>query len=192
MSVKSELRKEVKALRRSIADKKAADKRIAGLLFDSRFYKNAETILTYVSLEDEVDTDGIIQQALSDGKQVAVPYCLDDNGHMDFYLISSMDDLHAGSFGVREPDIKKCKKLECYENSIILVPALCFDKNGYRLGYGKGYYDRFLQNYSFISAGLCYNSLVRMQMPTDSHDQRVDCIITDEKIVSCINGGKNG
>lgn len=185
MSVKSELRKAVKAQRRSIADKESADKRIADLLFESEFYKKADTILTYVSLCDEVETDGIIRTALADSKKVAVPYCVDDNGHMDFYLINSMDDLVQGSFGVREPDINKCKRLEIYENSMIIVPALCFDINGYRLGYGKGYYDRFLQNYPFISVGLCYNSLVKTEVPTDAYDQKVNYIITEDRILSC-------
>lgn len=192
MSVKSELRKEVKAQRRSIADKKSADKKIADLLFKSEFYKKADTILTYVSLPDEVETDGIINNALDSGKRVAVPYCVDDNGHMEFYLITSIDDLIEGSFGVREPDIEKCKRLDNFENSVIIVPALCFDINGYRLGYGKGYYDRFLQNYPFISVGLCYNSLVKKQVPIGEYDQRVNCIITDDKILSCFYGGKNG
>ncbi len=192
MSVKSELRKEVKAQRRSIADKKSSDKRIADLLFKSEFYINADTILTYVSLPDEIETDYIIENALLNNKRVAVPYCVDDNGHMEFYLVNSLNDLQAGSFGVREPDINKCKRLDTFEHSIIIVPALCFDKNGYRLGYGKGYYDRFLQNYPFISVGLCYNSLVKTQLPTDEHDQRVNCIITEDRILSCFYGGKNG
>lgn len=191
MSVKSQLRKEIKQARKNVENKAIADKTIAKNLFNTEHYKNAQTILAYVSLPDEIETDGIINQALLDGKKVAVPYCVDDMGHMDFYLINSLDDLTIGSFNVREPNIESCVKLDTFENSIVLVPALCFDINGYRLGYGKGYYDRFLQNYPFISIGLCYNMLVKNEIPVGEYDQKVDYIVTDENIISC-NGGKNG
>lgn len=192
MLIKSQLRKEVRRERRSIQNKAEIDKRIAEILFDTPYYQSAKTVLSYVSLPDEIETDSIIKTALSNGKRVAVPYCVDDKGHMEFYLINSLDDLGVGSFGVREPKIDICTKLECFDSSIILVPALCFDVKGNRLGYGKGYYDRFLQNYSFISIGLCYNNFIKNEIPTNEHDKSVNYIITENRIITCNSGGKNG
>lgn len=192
MSIKSELRKSVKLERSRIEGKDNISIAVANRLLSSKLYKDTSIILCYASLKDEINTDLIIQKALKDNKLVALPYCVDDNGKMEFYIIKSFDDLKLGSFGVREPDIDKCKKLEYFDNSIILVPALCFDKKGYRLGYGKGYYDRFLENYPFISIGLCYNSLVKNEIPIDRYDLPVDFIITEKQVISCNNGGKYG
>lgn len=192
MQIKRELRKQIREQRKSIADKFARDSAISDILFKSSLYLDADTILCYVSLSEEISTDKIIERAFEDGKNVAVPYCTDDAGHMDFYYIKSFDELKKGSFNVREPDINKCKRVEDFKNSIIIVPALCFDKKGYRLGYGKGYYDRFLQKYPFISIGLCYNSLIKKRIPTDEYDQSVDYIITESNIIDCTDGGENG
>lgn len=192
MQIKSELRKQVRVQRKAIADKAAKDKAIADFLFNTTYYKNADIILCYVSMPDEIETDCIINRALNDGKCVAVPYCTDNHGHMDFYLIESLCDLSPGSFNVREPDINRSRRLEEFSGSVIIVPAMCFDKNGYRLGYGKGYYDRFLKNYPFISIGLCYNSLIKKQVPADEYDQSVDYIITESDIIDCNSGGENG
>jgi 5-formyltetrahydrofolate cyclo-ligase len=171
-----------------LVDKFNNDSAIAKQLFDFTYYKNAKTILCYASLDDEISTDDIIVNSLNEGKTVALPYCIDNNGHMEFYIISSFDDLTIGSFNVREPDIKKCKKLTDYSDSIIIVPAMCFDKKGFRLGYGKGYYDRFLQNYPFISIGLCYNTFIKEKIPTDKYDKSVNYIITQSKIIDCNSG----
>ncbi len=109
---------------------------------------------------------------------------------MDFYLINSLDDLKEGTFGVREPDTSKCKKLTDYSNSLIIVPGICFDESGCRIGYGKGYYDIFLKKYPFISVGLCYNSFVLEELPANEHDENVNIIVTDKRIIKI--GGKNG
>ncbi|MFR5876407.1 MAG: 5-formyltetrahydrofolate cyclo-ligase [Eubacterium sp.] len=192
MQIKSELRRQVKSERKTVKDKQMKDMAIADTLQNFRYYNDAQTILCYVSLTDEIATDSIINQALIDNKRVAVPYCTDTSGHMDFYIIKSLNDLNIGSFNVREPDIIKCQRLEDYNNSVIIVPAICFDERGFRLGYGKGYYDRFLQNYPFISIGLCYNSLIKKKIPADEFDQSVDYIISESNIFDCTNGGENG
>lgn len=192
MSIKSELRKEIKHQRKLIQNKDFLDETIVNQLLNSSYYKSSNTILSYASLDDEICTDKLINNALSDGKTVALPYCCDNEGHMLFYIIKSMDDLVSGSFGVREPNIDKCKQLNNFDNALIIVPGLCFSQNGNRLGYGKGYYDRFLQNNSLISIGLCYNSFIKNDVPTDKYDIPVDFIISEKRIYSCKNGGKNG
>ena len=191
MQIKSELRKEARQKRKSIVDKDKKDN-IADNLFSLDEYINAKTVLCYASLDDEINTDIIINRALSDNKCVAVPRCRDLSGNMDFYLISSLNQLKSGSFTVREPTPDGCKMLCDFDNSIIIVPALMFDKGGFRLGYGKGYYDRFLNNYNHPSIGLCYDEMLTDKIPIDEYDKNVKIIVTQSNIIKCKNGGRNG
>lgn len=192
MSIKNDLRKEFKKIRTCIENKSKLDVCIVNTLFKSEFYKSSDLILCYVSFNDEIDTDAIITNSLKCNKKVAVPYCVDTDGNMEFYLINSLNDLKVGTFGIREPDINRCKIVRSFENALIIVPALSFDEKGYRLGYGKGYYDRFLDKYTLKSLGLCYNKLISKQLPIDKYDLPVDFVITESRVIACNNGGKNG
>lgn len=183
MQIKDELRRLYKEKRKQIPDKKLKDNLICERFLSSDLYKNADLILCYASLDDEVSTDKIIVSALRDGKKLALPLCTDRQGNMAFYLINSLSDISKGAFGIREPNAKLCERVEDFDNSVCIVPALSFDKNGYRLGYGKGYYDRFLKNYGFISIGLCYNELMSESLPKDEYDEAVDYIACDDKVI---------
>ena len=188
---KKELRSYIKTKRKSVENKAEKDSLVAQNLLSLDEIKKAYTVLCYISLDDEICTDEIVRVLLDSGKSVGAPYCVDNNGNMDFYYITDFDDLRIQSFGVREPVIEKCKKVTSFDNTIIILPGLCFDSNGNRLGYGKGYYDRFLQIHSLISVGLCYNSLIVKKVPTDMYDKKADIIVTENDIIR-INGGKNG
>lgn len=186
---KAEIRKQLLFTRKHIVKKYEKDRQIVSTLIELDEFKSCKLILAYMALDDEVNIDSMIEYAVLSHKSIAVPFCVDKNGTMDFYYINSLDDLVLGSFGIREPDVQKCKKVTDFSDSILLVPAISFDTNGYRLGYGKGYYDRFMQNYSHKSIGLCYNSLIRNELPINKYDESVDYIITDTKIYSINNGG---
>ena len=188
---KKELRSYIKTKRKSVENKAEKDGLVAQNLLSLDEIKKADTVLCYISLDDEICTDEIVRVLLDSDKSVGAPYCVDNNGNMDFYYITDFDDLRIQSFGVREPVIEKCKKVTSFDNTIIILPGLCFDSNGNRLGYGKGYYDRFLQIHSLISVGLCYNSLIVKKVPTDMYDKKADIIVTENDIIR-INGGKNG
>ena len=188
---KKELRSYIKTKQKSVENKAEKDSLVAQNLLSLDEIKKADTVLCYISLDDEICTDEIVRVLLDSGKRVGAPYCVDNNGNMDFYYITDFDDLRIQSFGVREPVIEKCKKVTSFDNTIIILPGLCFDSNGNRLGYGKGYYDRFLQIHSLISVGLCYNSLIVKKVPTDMYDKKADIIVTENDIIR-INGGKNG
>ena len=110
----------------------------------------------------------------------------DFNGNMDFYYIESLSELSLGSYEIREPDPEKSEKVKDFSNCVCLVPALAYDKNGYRLGYGKGYYDRFIKKFIIISVGLCYNEFLSDGLPVEKHDEAVDCIATEHEII-CLN-----
>ena len=186
MQIKKELRRFYREKRKSIADKEVKDKRICECFLNSELYKNARTLLCYAALKDEINTDSIIIRALKDGKKVALPRCLDFNGNMDFYYIKSLSELTEGAFGIREPDIHICGKVKNFTDCVCLVPALAYDKNGYRLGYGKGFYDRFFKKFIIISVGLCYNETLSDGLPVEEHDEAVDYIATDHEII-CLN-----
>ncbi len=181
---KAELRKKYKSVRSAV---KSADKD------DSIFRKFSEcvnlndvdTVFIYCSMGSEVDTSAIIAAALEMGIVVAVPRCSDRNGSMDFFIITdTQNQLIEGMYSIMEPDPEKCVEAEDSANSICIVPGLAFDKNGYRIGYGKGYYDRFLSNFKGKSIGLCYKECLCDTLPFDKYDCKVNVIITDNEIIS--------
>ena len=180
---KSELRKKFRAVRNSVSDRDFLSDKIAENLFDSDLYKNADAVFCYWAVDSEVQTKSIIKKALADQKKVALPKCTDKNGNMTFYYINSLSDLIEGMYGIMEPP-------ECFaadvgnENSICIVPALAFDSEGYRLGYGKGYYDRFLSIFSGISIGVCFQECLTQALPRNEFDKKVNYIITDKNIYS--------
>lgn len=166
-------------------EKAEKDEKIFSRLIKMREYQNAKTILPYVSTEIEVDTKKLIEHSLAGGKYVAVPYCVENSREMDFYLIKSIDDLKPRTFGVLEPDAEKCIKLTDFANSICIVPALSYDMQGFRLGYGKGYYDRFLNRYNGKKIGICYESCITGKLRKGRYDVACDAIITEKRIIIC-------
>ena len=123
----------------------------------------------------------LIQEALRQGKRVVVPYCIPGTRQMEFYYIRSMEeDLEPGAFGVWEPKTSQCEKLTDDKNSICIVPGLSFDYDGFRLGYGKGYYDRFLCKYLGVTVGICYTSCIKQQLPHGYYDVPVKLLITEK------------
>ena len=183
MQIKNELRKKLKSKRKNIEKKAQSDEFIRENLICSDLYLEAGQVLFYAALEDEINIDECITDALMLGKKVALPVCTDDNGNMSFYYINSIKDLKSGFFGVREPDINKCEKVTDFSGAVCIVPAIAYDKSGYRLGYGKGYYDRFLKNNSLISVGVCYNELIEDNLPKDEYDIPVNYIITQNGLI---------
>ena len=103
---------------------------------------------------------------------------------MNFYYINSLADLSSGSFGVLEPAADKGKMLTETENTICIVPAFRFDKSGYRLGYGKGYYDRYLSKYKGSTIGICYSQNIKEELFHGKYDRTVDMIVTEKQILT--------
>lgn len=178
---KIRLRKEFKAKRKLLSDveKQRSDGLIYKNIISLKEYKAADTIFTYVSADDECDTIGIIKYALTDKKYVAVPKCKNEC-EMDFYYINSLDDLELGMYGLLEPKhgLVKANRL----TGLCLVPGLCFDKFGIRLGYGKGYYDRFLPQFNGVSAGVCRADYYIDKLPCYQTDCAVDLIVTEKNV----------
>ncbi len=146
-------------------------------------YRNCKTLLTYVSTPIEVDTRELIHDALQRGKRVAVPRCVPGTRNMEFYYIRSLQALKPGAFSVDEPDPESCELVTDFRGSICILPGLCFDINGYRIGYGKGYYDRFLCGYSGVTVGICYANCMKNKLITGRFDRRADIVITERSVI---------
>ena len=178
---KKELRRHYKALRLSMRNKADKDRIIAERFLNSDLYRKAEAVLVYVSSEIEVDTYAIIKDAFSQNKTVAAPRCNPESCTMMFYVISSFDDLSEGAYGIYEPK-SSCTEISVDENTLCIVPGLSFDKDGYRLGFGKGYYDRYLSSFPGKSAGLCYNECVCEKAVRNNFDKSVSALFTETEI----------
>lgn len=182
--VKMNLRARYRKIRENMnAQKKLAmDSAMQSRVLTLREYAKNDTVFTYVSKPIEVDTLGLISAALLNHKRVAVPRCVPGTYDMEFYYIQSMDDLEKGSFGVLEPIVGKCELVTDYEQGLCVVPGLAFDAQGYRLGYGKGYYDRFLSEFKGTTVGICYTGCVQWNLPHGYYDKPVDLLITEKYI----------
>lgn len=182
---KKELRAKFKQIRRDMPERIKAelDDKICKKLVSTDAYKRCKRLLTYVSTEIEVDTMQLIHTALADGKTVAVPRCIDGTRNMDFYIITSDEQLEARTFGVLEPDPEKCEMLTCFDDTVCIVPALAYDMEGYRLGYGGGYYDRFLSAHSGLyNIGIEYCCCTVLNLVRGKFDVAANLIVTEKYI----------
>ena len=185
---KQRLREERLAAREVLSEQERSvlDDRITQKLLATSEYAEATTVLTYVSVSSEVSTRMFIESALRDGKTVAVPRCLP--GHcLEFVAITSLDQLIAAPFGLLEPPKELPALTEEQMNaSICIVPALLVDIKGYRLGYGAGFYDRFLSTYPGKKICLAYQqNLSRTMLPHTTFDVAVDEVITESDVLTC-------
>lgn len=183
--IKKQLRSECKLKRKELdaQKKKALDRKIRAKLLNLWAIREAKTVLVYISTDIEIDTKETVSQLFSRGKRVAAPRCENLNGDMSFYVIKSFDDLEKGSFSLYEPLPEKCEKLTDFDDSVVIVPAFLFDKKGYRLGYGKGFYDRFLADYNGTAIGICYDFEITDSLYHGKFDRAVDMIVTDKRII---------
>lgn len=183
MSEKALLRKKYIAARKALSRKEEKDRAIFDRLITIEELIRADLVLAYASSSIEVDTYRFIEYTLRKGQKIALPVCRESTNEMDFYLIETTDCLIPGKYkGIFEPDPSRCQKCEITGNAVCIVPGLSFDKNGYRLGYGKGYYDRFLSENPVLTIGLCYEECVSGSLPFEKHDKCVSVLVTEKEI----------
>lgn len=185
---KDRIREKYKAIRKAVTgDEKARlDSAVCKTFLSSATYIYYDTILMYSPVRDEINVNEIALQALRDGKRVAYPRCVSGTNKMDFYYVSSLDELEKGTFGILEPPCNEARKVDKANatGAVCLIPAIVFDKCGYRLGYGKGYYDRYLHSYSGAVLGIAYKRLVTNALPKGRFDIQVNAVITEEGVIS--------
>jgi len=134
--------------------------------------QKARTILFYASMPGEVDTWAMIEKACKLGKRVALPIVEQNQRKIIPTLISSMEDVHKGTYGIAEPHYDPAKQIALEDLDAVIVPGLAFDRNNHRLGRGAGYYDRFLSSLpkSVTTVGLAFDFQLTTSLPTQAHD----------------------
>lgn len=174
---KCELRKKYKEIRHEIVNKEILDNLIFESVIHDENVINSRCILLYMSLDDEVNTRKYIDY-FSD-KIIGIPKVVGDD--IKFYQISDFSDVSVGKFNILEPNTKT--EITSFNDTVIIVPGICFDINRYRIGYGKGFYDRFLCDKSIYSIGICYDECLISDVLHDSHDIKLCRVISDKRII---------
>jgi len=182
--MKEHIRKEIKEKRRkhSKEEQRKKSKEIKERLFGLPEYRDAKTVLFYVSYNGEVFTHDIIKDALKD-KKVVVPISNLEDNTLSLSVLESWDDLELGSYGILEPKKECLREISIDDIDLIIVPGVAFDLNRNRMGHGKGYYDKLLEKTKATTVGLCFEFQLVDKIPTESHDIPVDIIITEERII---------
>jgi len=155
--------------------------RIKENLFGLREFKDAKVVLFFASFRDEVETLGMIKEALDMGKRVYLPKVEGDS--LGIYEIEKASDLKAGYMGIPEPEADIDKKRDIAQVDVIIVPGAAFDTEGNRLGYGKGYYDRLLRERGAPLIALAFEEQVFERLPREPHDVRMDIVVTEKRVI---------
>lgn len=143
-------------------------------------------IMAYASMRNEVKTFSLMQELIAEDYLLYLPYTKKDKIELGVAKISNLNsDLEEGTYGVQEPKVKLRAKKVPVDLDLIIVPGACFTKNGYRIGYGGGYYDSFLSKKAkkALKVGFCYEHFILDSLPIEDHDVPVDIIITEKQII---------
>lgn len=182
---REQIRSMIKTKRRHLScdDWELCSQAICEKIIKLPFYKEADILFAFMSFDNEPDTKHLIKHALTNHKKVAVPKC--EAGHrMTFYRILSLDEVSAGQYGISEPvNTDQVRKLQSTDHSLILVPGIAFDLQGNRLGFGHGYYDRFLSGSTLGITVMPAFSFQRTDgIPAAKTDVPIDCIVTENNV----------
>jgi 5-formyltetrahydrofolate cyclo-ligase len=149
-------------------------------------FERAKSVLLYASFRSEVATAGIAEDALRAGKRVAMPRCEPETETLVFHAAQSLEELSPGYMGIPEP-AEAAPTVGGGEVDMVIIPGAAFDPGGWRLGYGKGYYDKFLGELKgrVPLVALAYEEQIAEGLPHEGHDVPVDMIVTDKRIIRC-------
>ena len=177
--MKSEFRRFFLNLRREmdVEEINSISDKIFDRLIKTELYKKSETIFVYVAMDKEIQTQKIIEKALADGKKVYVPFIEDDK--ISASRLFKLEDLKEGKFKIKT----SYSDIKITDPDLTLVPGLSFDKNKNRLGYGGGFYDNFLNNSKTTSLGLFGKIFESINLPIESHDIKLDYILTEDGFI---------
>lgn len=181
--MKNAIRDEYKRLRAELPEQIRAvrDEKICTTVTSLASYRFADTVLLYAPTGGEVDVTAIALHALAAGKRIAYPICNVEEHTMEFKVVSSLECLSKGSYSIPEPP-EDAETVTDLSGTVCLVPGLVFDREGYRIGYGKGYYDRFLGTYPGIKLGIVYSDFILDRVPRGRFDRRVDTLVTERGV----------
>ncbi len=183
--LKNDIREKYKAVRAAIpVDKKAEmDEKICTTFLSLATYRYSSILLMYSPKGSEVNVMPIAKKALEDGKKVAFPRCIPGSHDMEYHFITSLEQLVKGTYGLLEPsaDLPKYDRNDNTPSACV-IPAIVYDKAGYRIGYGKGYYDRYLGSFSGSKVGMVYSECITDKLPRGRFDLMVDFMVTEKGI----------
>ncbi len=184
--IKSEKRKAFSEKRRGLSaeERKRLSDSLCKKICSLDVFKEADAVLSFYPLSSETDVRGVNEETLRLGKILALPKCVKGTREMNFYAVKAPDDLEKGSFSIMEPK-STCPLFVPSEEvkALCIVPALAYDVNGYRLGYGGGFYDRYLLRYKVKTVGAVYHEFLVSTLPRDLYDIEVDTVVTDREII---------
>ena len=177
--MKKDLRKKYNQIRDSISD---FDLDLKSKIIEEKilnYIKEYENFLIYINIKSEVKTNSLIQRLILLNKKVFIPKIIEDE--MCFIKINSLDDLKSGKYNIPEPINGQIYN---GEEALVIVPGLVFSREKYRIGYGKGYYDRFIsKNRQNFYLGICFENQIIDKFDFDKFDEKLDVIITEENII---------
>lgn len=168
---KQELRKQIRAQKRQLptTELSSLSEEICNKVLRSAWWQEADTLLLYYPLSDEVDVRPLIQEAYQNGKRVLLPVCVGDD--LELRLYEGEASLASGAFGIMEPTGPLFAPEDYPDIQLALIPGMAFDRVGHRLGRGRGYYDRLLPKLTAtMLQGICFPFQLVEQVPTDAHD----------------------
>jgi 5-formyltetrahydrofolate cyclo-ligase len=193
---KSAIRKQLLAQREQLpADMRAVHSTaIIERLLRLRAYRQADTVLGYMNFGAEFASEFWVRQVLADGKKLALPRVNHHTGQLDLYRVEDMENqLAAGLWGIREPIVERCERLTVInEVEFALLPGVAFARDGARLGYGRGFYDKLLARMAIrpALAAAAFELQIVEKIPQEATDVKVDWIITEQETITCSENGE--
>ena len=187
------IRKEKDELRAVYAEKRAAmdaaekqrrDEAICRAAAGLVSFRYAEYVLLYAATGNEIDVRAVAEEALARGKKIAYPRCDKETHTMQYHIVTSLDELYPDAYGIAEPPPEN----PIYDpekdlgSAVCFVPGLVYDKAGFRLGYGKGFYDRYLSAFSGCTIGVVYSDYILPAVPRGRFDVSVNSLLTEKGV----------
>ena len=188
MKMKDRLRKSIEKKRNTLSTSEVLEKssRIKKRIFEMDLFRDAQTILFYVSYGNEVYTHDMIKESISLGKTVVVPKSVTKNNALILSRLTDWNNLEVGAYNILEPKQESIKEADIESIDLIIIPGVVFDESGNRIGHGKGYYDRLLNDSRNIpSVGLAFEFQIVDNIESEKHDEKIDVIITEDRIMKC-------
>jgi 5-formyltetrahydrofolate cyclo-ligase len=183
---KKKIRKDILSVRNALpsAEREAISRDICRRFTRLTVVQGCASVMIFLSFGSEINTDYIIEWLWKQKKEVLVPLCKPETREMDIFPIASFADLEPGYFGIREPKRGLRPPVTKEVIDLVVVPAVAFDRRGYRVGYGGGYYDRFLIGMDVPTIGLAFNCQIITAAPVDEYDQAVQGIVTEKEYIN--------
>lgn len=180
---KQQLRQEIKERQKFLSEAyyEMADTRILDTVSALPEFQEAETIFCYVGMNGEINTRPLLERILRSGKRLGVPKC-QGKGIMHVYEVKDLEQLQKGHYGILEPG-EDCPMIGPEDVDLAVIPCLSCDEQGGRLGKGGGYYDRFLEGSEFPRVALCWQQMMKGEIPMEVHDQWMDIVITENDVI---------